>query len=174
MKKLFIYGGSVLALLLIVLMAKMCGNKSVVEVTTETVQKKNIIETVSANGKIQPEVEVKISSNVSGEIVELPVKEGSMVKKGDVLVKINPDIYQSSMDRMNATLNTTKANYENAKSQLSQVIAQFTNAESNYNRQKKLFDQGAISQAEFDVAKSQYESAKATVEGAEQGVKAAE
>ncbi|MEW6468261.1 MAG: efflux RND transporter periplasmic adaptor subunit [Bacteroidota bacterium] len=174
MKKLFIYISLAAALLIIVLVAKKCGNKSVLEVSTEMVKKRDIIEIVSANGKIQPEVEVKISSDVSGEIVELPVKEGDIVQKGDMLVKINPDIYQSSLDRMNASLNTTKANYENAKSQLSQVKAQFANAESNYNRQKKLFDQGAISQAEFDNAKSQYESAKANVEGAEQAVKAAE
>lgn len=174
MKKLYLYIGLAVLLLAIVIMAKKCGNKSTLEVTTEKVIRRNVVETVSANGKIQPEVEVKISSDVSGEIVDLPVKEGDIVKKGDVLVKINPDTYQSSLDRMNASLNTTKANYETAKSQLSQIKAQFENAESNYNRQKKLFETGTISQADFDIAKSQYESAKANVEGAEQSVKAAE
>ena len=100
MKKLFIYIGIAVVLLLIVFMAKTCGRKSTLEVTTEKIQKRNIVETVSANGKIQPEVEVKISSDVSGEIVDLPVKEGDIVKKGDVLVKINPDTYQSSLDRI--------------------------------------------------------------------------
>ena len=92
------------------------GGQDKVLVSTEKVTRRTIIETVSASGKIQPEVEVKISSDVSGEIVELPVKEGDRVTKGQLLAKINPDIYQSSLERMAATVNTSRASLENAKS----------------------------------------------------------
>jgi HlyD family secretion protein len=136
--------------------------------------KRNIVETVSANGKIQPEVEVKISSDVSGQIVELKVKEGDVVNKGDIVAKINPEIYQASVDQMTASLNTSKANLENSKARLTQTKSNFTNVEANYNRQKKLFDQGAISQSEYDNAKAQYESARADVDAASQSVSAAE
>lgn len=93
-------------------------------VATEKVEKRDIIEIVSASGKIQPEVEVKISPDVSGEIVELHVKEGDRVKKGQLLAKILPDIYQSYLDRANAALNSSKANLENAKSRLLQSKSQ--------------------------------------------------
>ncbi|HEY6160783.1 MAG TPA: efflux RND transporter periplasmic adaptor subunit [Bacteroidia bacterium] len=174
MKKVFLYIGIGVALLLIVIMAKKCGNKGTVEVQTELAKKRNIIETVSANGKIQPEVQVKISSDVSGQVVELNVKEGAMVKKGDVVAKINPEIYQAAMDQMTASLNTAKANLENSKARLLQTKSNFVNIEANYNRQKKLYDQGAISQSEFDNAKAQYESGKADVAAAEQSVSASE
>ena len=93
-------------------------------VATEKVEKRDIIEIVSASGKIQPEVEVKISPDVSGEIVELHVKEGDRVKKGQLLAKILPDIYQSYLDRANAALNSSKANLENAISRLLQSKSQ--------------------------------------------------
>src|SRR4051812_2121959 len=82
-------------------------------VSSEKATRRTIIETVSASGKIQPEVEVKISSDVSGEIVELPVKEGDRVTKGQLLAKINPDIYQSALERMEATVNSSRAALEN-------------------------------------------------------------
>jgi HlyD family secretion protein len=174
MKKIYIYIGAGLVLLLAVVLIKNFGNRKKTEVEVEKVMKRTIIETVSANGKIQPEVEVKISSDVSGEIIELYVKEGDMVKKGDLLAKINPDIYESSLDRMNAGLNASKANLENTRARLAQIKANFANVEANFKRQKKLFDQGAISQAEFDNAKAQYETALADIEGAMQSIKASE
>ena len=174
MKKIYIYLGIVVLLFVLVIAAKKCGNKGSVEVETENAKKRNIIETVSANGKIQPEVEVKISSDVSGQIVELRVKEGAVVKKGDILAKINPEIYQAALDQVNAQLNTSKANLENSKARLIQTKANFTNVEANYNRQKKLFDQGAISQSEYENAKAQFESARADVEASAQSVSASE
>jgi HlyD family secretion protein len=144
------------------------------EVTVEVSEKRIIIETVSANGKVQPEVEVKISSDVSGEIVELFVKEGQEVKQGELLAKINPDIYISTKERMAAALNTTKANLSNSKARLSQVKAQFINAEASFIRNNKLFKDGAISESEFDQAKSAFEVAKAEVEAAEQSIFASE
>jgi HlyD family secretion protein len=161
-------------LLLSVMMLKNCSGSKALNVTTENAQKRNIIETVSANGKIQPEVEVKISSDVSGEIVELLVKEGDQVKKGDLLCKINPLIYESNSSRMVATLNGAKANLSNAKARLEQIKASFVNVEASFNRNKKLFEQGAISQSDFDASKATYEGAVADVKGAEENVNASD
>lgn len=155
-------------------MLKNCSGNKLIKVATEQATKRNIMESVSANGKIQPEVEVKISSDVSGEIVELLVKEGDQVKKGDLLCKINPLIYESNSSRMVATLNGAKANLSNSKARLEQIKAAFVNSEASYNRNKKLFDQGAISQSDFDAAKATYEGAKADVKGAEDNVDASD
>jgi HlyD family secretion protein len=144
------------------------------EVNTQKVELKTITETVSASGKIQPEVEVKISPDVSGEIVDLFVKEGQEVKKGEVLCKINPLLYISNKERTEASVNTTKANLANSKARLVQSKAVFVNTELTFIRNKKLFDQGAISEAEFENSKSQYESAKADVEAAAQTVSASD
>jgi HlyD family secretion protein len=160
--------------LVIILLLKNCSNDKSIKVTTEKAEQRNIIETVSANGKIQPEVEVKISSDVSGEIVDLFVKEGDQIKKGDLLCKINPLIYESNLSRVAATLNGSKANLSNSKARLEQIKASFANTEASFQRNKKLFDQGAISQSDFDVAKAGYEGAKADVKGAEDNVAAAE
>lgn len=172
MKKPFILIASGIIIISSILGIKSCSNSKSVGVTTEKVQRRTIIETVSANGKIQPEVQLKISSDVSGEIVELMVKEGDHVKKGDLLVKIKPDIYQSSLDRASAAVSSSRSNIETAKAQVAQSKAQFVNAEASFQRNKKLFEQGAISQSEFDNSKASYEAAKAQVESAEEGVKA--
>lgn len=144
------------------------------EVTTESAAKRTIVEIITANGKLKPETEVKISSDVSGEIVELHVKEGYEVKKGDLLLKIKPDTYISSLERMEASLNSAKANLANSRARLSQSEAQLDQTELSYKRNKKLFDQGAISQAEFDNAQSSFNIGKAEVEAAKQIVVAAE
>ncbi|HEX8516784.1 MAG TPA: efflux RND transporter periplasmic adaptor subunit [Bacteroidia bacterium] len=162
------------ALLVTVIMLKNCSGDDSIAVTLENTKKRNLTEMVSANGKIQPEVEVKISSDVSGEIVELFVKEGDHVKKGDLLCKINPLIYESNSSRMVATLNASKANLSNAKARLEQIKAAFVNAEASYLRNKKLFESGAISQSDYDIAKATYEGAKADVKGAEDNVDASE
>lgn len=150
------------------------GKKTETLVSTEFVVKKTIVETVSANGKIQPEIEVKISPDVSGEIVDLYVKEGDQVKEGDLLVKINPDYYLSNLDRMSATVNTAKANLANSKTNLAQVNAQYENAQATYVRNEKLYKESVISESEWDAAKSAYTVALANVEGTKEGVKAAE
>lgn len=144
------------------------------EVYTEKASSRNIIEVVSATGKIQPETEVKISSDVSGEITEMFVKEGDQIKKGALLCRIKPDLYVSAFERVNASVNTTKANYKSTVAQLEQAKASLTNLEAVYLRSKKLFDQGTISQQEFDAAKAQYESAKANVNALQESVKASE
>lgn len=173
MKKPLILIGCGIILFGIILGTKSCLNGETVEVITEKVKRRTIVETVSASGKIQPEVQLKISSDVSGEIVELYVKEGQHVEKGDLLVKIKPEIYQSALERAIAMVNTAQTNIETAKAQFAQAKAQYVNAESVFNRSKKLFEQGAISQSEFDNTRASFESAKAQMESAEEGVKAA-
>jgi len=146
------------------------GGEEKKKVTAEKVMKLTIVETVSASGKIQPEVEVKISPDVSGEIVELTVKEGDRVKKGQLLVKILPDIYQSAVDQMVASMNGSKASLENAKSRLIQAQSQFDKAKLAYDRNKKLIDEKLISPSDWEAIKSTYEVAVAEVEAAKQSV----
>ena len=150
------------------------GGEEKKKVTTEKVEKRDVIEIVSASGKIQPEVEVKISPDVSGEIVELNIKEGDLVKKGDLLVRILPDIYQSFVDRSVAALNSSKANLENAKSRLIQTQSQFEKSKLTYERTKKLFDEKLISSSDWETVKSENEVSKAEVDGAFQNVSASE
>jgi HlyD family secretion protein len=162
----------VLVIVAVVVAQAMQGSKPT-EIYTEKATRRNITEAVSATGKIQPETELKISSDVSGEITELLVKEGDQVKKGDLLCRIRPDLYVSALERVNATVNTTRANLKTAQAQLEQAKAQLVNAETSFNRSKKLFDQNTISQQEFEAAKAQYEGAKANVNGLEENVNAA-
>jgi HlyD family secretion protein len=117
------------------------------------------VETVSATGKIQPEIEVKIASMVSGEIITLPIKEGQVVKKGDLLVKINPDLYTSGLNR-------SVANLAAAKSGLTQAEAQFKEAKANYDRNKTLFEKGIISKSDWDKTVASFEVTKATKQSA--------
>ena len=173
-KKLFRYLLiATIALIILAVVGKRAGwfgAGMVYDVTTEKVTKRTIVEMITANGKIQPETEVKISSDVSGEIVELNIKEGDEVKKGDLLLKIKPDTYISTLERMEASLNSSKANLANSKARLAQTEAQLTQTELTYNRSKKLFDQGAISQADYDNALAAYNMGKADVEAAKQTV----
>ncbi len=173
-KILLIIAGALIVLGIIGKMAGWFGKKPGVEVAVEKAALRDITEMVSANGKIQPEVEVKISADVSGEIVELHVKEGQKVQKGQHLLTINPDLIQSAADRVAAALNQTKANLANAKARENQAKANFVNAEQSFNRSKKLRDQQAISAAEYDAAIAQFESAKGELEAAKQSVFAAE
>lgn len=163
----------VLVVGVIVAIKTLSGNDGI-SVSTEFPALRNITEIVSANGKIQPETEVKISSDVSGEIVELYVKEGDRVKKGTLLCRIKPDIYESALERASATVNSTKSGMQNSMALLEQAKANLINTEANYNRNKKLFDQGVISQQDFDASKAQYESGKAQIKALEEGVKSAE
>src|SRR3970282_1578617 len=136
-------GGAVAIIALLIVLSKtgVIGNKDKgksVEIANVTAT--TIVEPVSATGKIQPEIEVKIASMVSGEIISLPIKEGQVVKKGDLLVKINPDLYTSGLNRTVANLSGTKAG-------LSQADASFREAKSSYERNKTLFDKGIISKS---------------------------
>ncbi len=162
-KTIFILLGSLVGIILLVVGLKKGGvignNDESKVVELSKVAQTTIVETVSATGKIQPEIEVKISSEVSGEIIALPIKEGQQVKKGDLLVRINPDLYESGVNRSVASMSTTKAG-------LSQADAQVKEAKANYDRNKKLFEKGIISKSEWDRIVSAYEVAVANKQSA--------
>jgi HlyD family secretion protein len=133
------------------------GKALTVKVAVENAEQRTIIETITANGKIQPEKEVKISPDVSGEIVELTVKEGDQVQKGQLLLRIKPDTYISQRDRSLAAISSSRA-------RLAQSEAQFTQAELSFNRNKQLFEELTISKSDFEQAQASYTVAKAEVE----------
>jgi|SRR5699024_2314120 len=143
------------------------GDNEGVTVETSKAEMRTITQTVSASGKIQPEVEVVIRPEVSGEIIELPIKEGDFVEKGDLLVRIKPDIYESRIDEMNASLLTQKARKEQAR-------ASYLEAKSAFEKNKKLYDREAISESEFSQSKHEYESQKANFEAAKYQVQSVE
>ena len=142
------------------------------KVTTDTADTRNIIETVSASGKIQPETEVKIASDVSGEIVELYVQEGDSVKKGQLLLEINPDVYKSEYERMVASVSQTKANLASSQARQTQQEAQLLQAENTYNMNKTLHDKKAISETEWNTINTNYKVAQSNVLAAKQEVTA--
>ena len=151
---------AIIGLLIVLSKTGVIGNKDKgksVEITN--VNTMTIVETVSATGKIQPEIEVKISSEVSGEIIALNIIEGQVVKKGDLLVKINPDLYTSSYNR-------TLSNLSGAKANLSQADASFKEAKANYDRNKTLFEKGIISKSDWDKSVASFEVAKANKQSA--------
>ena len=165
----FLVGGAIVFIAILIGLSKagIVGNKDEgKEVETSKVTASTIVETVSATGKIQPEIEVKLSSMVSGEIIALNVKEGQVVKKGDLLVKINPDLYTSGLERSEANLSGTKAG-------LTQSEASFKEAKASYERNKTLYDKGVISKSDWDKAISTYEVAKATRQNAYFNVRSA-
>ncbi|MDP3398969.1 MAG: efflux RND transporter periplasmic adaptor subunit [Bacteroidales bacterium] len=155
-----------IAFVLIVVLA-FYGNskkKNVTTVTVEKISRRSIVEVIPANGKIKPVVEVKISPDVSGEIVELNFKEGDHIKRGDLIIKIKQDVYISMRERAEASLNSVKA-------QLTQLQAQFVQIEQSYNRTKTLYEKKALSEAEYESARSQYLMAKEQIKAAEFNVK---
>ncbi len=145
-----------------------------IKVSTEEAARRTITEIITANGRIMPELEVKISPDVSGEIVELKVREGDEVVAGQLLARIRPDTYISMRDRAEAALNNTKAQHANAKARLMQVEAQFDQTKLNFQRSEKLWEQKAISEVEFQNALSAFQISIADVEAAKQSVKSAE
>lgn len=153
-KSIIIWSVIVLAVAAYVLSVTVFAPKEVQEVTTENPKVRNITEVITANGKIQPEVEVKISPEVSGEIVELNVKEGDWVEKGQLLVRIRPDTYVSAKESAEANLKASQAS-------LQQIQATLKQAELNFQRQKKLFEGKAISAAEYENAEAAYKQAMA-------------
>ena len=167
--KYLLIGGIVVAIIALIALKKSgsIGSKDKgTEVEIAKIESRTVVETVSGTGKIQPEIEVKISSEVSGEIISLPIKEGQTVKKGDLLIKINPKIYTSGLSRTQAGLSNTKAG-------LSQADATFREAKSSYDRNKKLFEKGIISKSEWDRAIATFESSQAAKQAAYYNVESA-
>ena len=140
-------------------------------VVVEAVELKTITETVNASGKVYPEIEVKISPDISGEIVELTVKEGDSVKRGQLLAKIYADILVSQRDQVSAGVNQANAQLGNSTAGLGALKASLDQAEINYNRSKKLFDEKVISRAEFEQTQQALAVAKANFEAAKEGLK---
>lgn len=135
------------------------GKAAMVKVAVENAETRTIVETITANGKIQPEKEVKLTPDVSGEIVELTVKEGDKVEKGQLLLRIKPDTYISQRDRSMAAISSAKA-------RLHQAEAQFIQAELAFKRNKQLFSEQTISQSDYEQAQATYTVAKAEVDAA--------
>jgi len=148
------------------------GKKEYLKVSTEKVERRSIVEEIAASGKIQPEKEILIAPDASGEIVGLYVKEGDSVKAGQLLLKINPDVYESNVEKSSAMLNSAKANLANSKARLSQSEAQMVKAEADFKRSRELHKKEVISDADFEAAKSQYDVAKAQVDAAKESVEA--
>ncbi len=169
-KTLLIIGVIAIVVIVLLVAGKKAGwfgaSGNVKEVEFTKIELIQIVEKVSATGKIQPEIEVKLSSEVSGEIIELPIVEGQMVEKGDLLVRINPDLYQSSLQRSRAGLQNVKANYAQAEASLRE-------AKSNYDRNKTLFEKGVISKSEWDRIVAAYEVAEASKNAAYYGMQSA-
>ncbi|MCC7534276.1 MAG: efflux RND transporter periplasmic adaptor subunit [Bacteroidia bacterium] len=170
---LWIFGISVVVLIAIVLIGKSAGwigQEEAVKIAVAKAEKQTITETVTTNGKIQPEIEIKISSDVSGEIRVLNVKEGDSVRAGQLLARIDPELYQSALARSEAALNNSKAALAASKARLLQSEAKWYELENQYKRNEKLHKEGLLSDAEFETAKSAYLTAKSEVEAGKQNV----
>ncbi|MCK6612855.1 MAG: efflux RND transporter periplasmic adaptor subunit [Ignavibacteriaceae bacterium] len=163
-KKLYIFGGIGVLLLALVILVILKGNKEeIIIVQTENVIKRDITQTVSAIGSIDPVFKVVITPEVTGEIVSLPVKEGDVVKKGTVLLRIKADTYLAAKERAEANLQSAKATLSARKAELDKITA-------DYNRAKELYAKKLSSDAELEAIKSQYLSLSSLYNGAEANV----
>ncbi|MGD1843320.1 MAG: efflux RND transporter periplasmic adaptor subunit [Thermonemataceae bacterium] len=173
---LYLVGAVVFLIIFAVVVRRLgwIGGKQQPTVEIATVQQADITEKVSASGKIQPEVEVVLSPDVSGEITKLPINEGDSVEKGELLLLIRPDNYQVAVQRAEATLNTNRANLAQSRARVSQAEAQLVRAKANYDRNKELFEQKFISQAEYDQILADYRVAQQELQSARQNVVASQ
>jgi HlyD family secretion protein len=175
-KLIYWLSGFVVLLIVFALIAKKqgwIGNSSGKLVATEKAQLRSIVETVTASGKLTPLTEVKLSSEVSGEVIVLNVQEGDSVKQGQLLAEINPSIYESLVTQAEAALNQMRASRSSAKASSIQAKAQYNQALTNFNRNKTLHAQKVISDSEFEAAKLQLEQADAGLKTAEEQVNGA-
>lgn len=167
-------------LLLVLKKTDAIGESEAVKVSTEKIVKRTITETVNASGKVYPEIEVKVSPDISGEIVELTVLEGDSVRRGQVLAKIYADIYTTQRDQASAVVNQERARVDNAKAQLPGLKAAQDFAQRTFDRQKQLLEEKVISRAEFEqaqnalqTAEANYNAAVETIRGGQAGVASA-
>lgn len=163
---------AVIVVMLVLSKMGVFGGDTGIQVTAEKAEPRTITEIVSASGKVFPEVEVKVSPDISGEIVELNVQEGDTVHKGQVLARIYADIYNSQKQMAAADVSRSQALTSNAQAQLGALKAALDQAKANYDRQKKLLDQKVISQSEFETAQEAYLSAQANYNAAVQSINA--
>lgn len=173
LRRILIIAGVII--LLLVVGKLLVGNKDKGEkVAIEKVTRKTIIETVTASGNIYPEIEVKISPDISGEVTELNVEEGDSVKKGQVLARIFADIYALQRDEAASQVGQTQASVANSQAQLEATKAALEQAKQAYDRNKSLYDQKVISKAEFEQVETTYRTAQANYNAALQGIKSLE
>jgi len=172
-KLLWILIGLVVLIVTLVALKKSgtIGKDEGVKVAAEKVTRRTIIETVNASGKLFPEVEVKVSPDISGEIVALTVSEGDSVKRGQVLAKIYADIYTTQRDQAAAVVNQQQASVSNSSAQLEALKATMDQSKRVYDRQKQLVDEKVISRAEFEQAESAYLTAQANYNAATQMIR---
>jgi HlyD family secretion protein len=163
----------VAALVVLLVAVKLLGNSSSegIKVSAEKAQLRTIVETVNASGKVYPEVEVKISPDISGEITELNVAEGDSVRKGQVLARIYADIYSSQRDEAQARVSQSQSTVANSQAALDALKAQLDQAKTVYNRNKDLFDQKVISKAEFEQYETQVRTAQSQYNAALQNIR---
>ena len=173
----------VAAIILLVALKKggVIGKEEAIKVSAEKVMRRTIIESVNASGKVYPEIEVKVSPDISGEIVELTVLEGDSVRRGQVLAKIYADIYTTQRDQASAVVSQERARVDNAKAQLPGLKAAKEFAQRTFDRQKQLLDEKVISRAEFEQAQNSFQTAEAnynaalqTIRGGQAGVASAQ
>ncbi len=163
------------ALVALLIAGKFFGGKTdLPQVDVEAVQLRDIVERVSASGKIQPEVEVNITAQVSGQITALPVKEGDAVDSSDLLVQINPDLYEAALNRAEAALNSARSNLASARAQANQADAQYFAATRSWERTQQLHASGVISQADYDAAEANFRTADATQKSAQESIRSAD
>ena len=151
--------------------AGVLGKEEGIKVSTEKVEKRTIIETVNASGKVYPEVEVKVSSDISGEIIDLRVEEGDSVSKGQVLARIFADVYLTQRDQVAADVIRQQAQVENSQAQLEALKSALNQSEAQYKRQQQLMQEKVISRSEFEQAENAYNTAKANYNAALQGIR---
>ncbi len=149
----------------------MGGGDKTVKVATEKAVKRTIIETVNASGKIYPEVEVKISPDISGEITELNVEEGDSVRRGQVLARIYADIYALQRDEAASRVNQSSATVDNSQAALESLKANLELAQQTFNRNKKLYEDKVISKSELEQFETTMKSAQANYNAAQQNIK---
>lgn len=150
------------------------GKEEGIKVSSEKVAQRTIIETVNASGKVYPEIEVKVSPDISGEIVQLNVSEGDSVRKGQILARIYADIYVTQRDQVVAGVNQSKAQLSNSTASLIGLKATVDNLRNSYERQKKLLNDKVISRAEFEQSEQAYRTAEANYNAAKEGLKGGE
>jgi len=173
-KKIFWIIGSLVAIIILLMVLKslgVIGKEEGLKVATEKVTRRTISETVNASGKVYPEIEVKVSPDVSGEIVELMIQEGDSVRKGKVLARIYGDIYTTQRDQASAIVNQQQATVENSRAQLESLKSAQDLAQRTYNRQKQLLDDKVISAAEFEQAENALQAARGNYNAAIQGIR---
>jgi HlyD family secretion protein len=169
-RKRYIIFGSIGLVLLLIIGSVVAGKREKpIPVTTETAVRKTILQTVSATGKIQPETEVKISPEVAGEIIDLPVEDGKAVKKGDLLVRIKPDSYKALLEQQEAAISAAKATNLQQKATMVKAEQDLKRADDMYAKKTISIQEYNSAQAASDVAKNTYESSLHEIERAEAG-----